>query len=388
MGVPKLCGWGLELKNLSEHIGISTLPCAHISERSMLSAQVQKLGPRPTAAQRASILDKRKALAARIRAHHQRLESLLPSLPSILVELPGDLPEEGEDSTEGNKEPDEDLEDMPDEDLPEFTRVKMPSSFGATLVDDPHHLAEQERELRTSQAYEALEALQRSLGEASVMYKLQSRQARRGKNTRTRSYDQAKLALGQAHKHWKIYNRARQALLHLPGSEESKEIFQVINASDLKPSPDIYHENRVGQRSAELPWFWKMSGASKGSGKAKANWQQECECRLFFSEKMDLAYFAVERVHWLRAKARLDRWTEELCKVQNEMCWTVLGFYSRAVQWETWAEEAVEAGPSAYASKQRALWTSLAEQAKTKFTASVELHLKDHPDWIEQVEWS
>jgi hypothetical protein len=184
-----------------------------------------------------------------------------------------------------------DFEDGPDEDeeeyweapsnfgMPERSRVKMPSSLGKTLTQDPHHLADQERELRISQAHSALESLRYSLGEASVQYKLQKRKAQSGQNTRTRSYAQGKAALAEAQKHWRIYNRARQALMHLPCSVEDMITFKIIPKKDLKPSPDIYHENRVGQRSEEIAWFWRVADA-KGRTKGKSEWHEECKCML------------------------------------------------------------------------------------------------------------
>jgi hypothetical protein len=115
-----------------------------------------------------------------------------------------------------------------------------------------------------------------------VQYKLQGRKAQSGQNTRTRSYAQGKAALAEAHRHWQIYNCARQALLHLPQSEAAMAVFKIIQKKDLKPSPDIYHENRVGQRSDELAWFWRVTDILGQTKNTVTEWHVECESLPFF----------------------------------------------------------------------------------------------------------
>jgi hypothetical protein len=238
-----------------------------------LRAKIRGLGKKPPASQRSDIADKRNALVMRISSHHRRLEQYLPFIPSSMEQ-----PVTVNDLEDGiDEEQEEWWETSDDQDMPEKQRIKLPSTLGASLLQDPHGLAEQEKQLRVSQAHSALESMKYSLGEASVQYKLQGRKAQSGQNTRTRAYAQGKAALSEAEKHWRIYNRARNTLLHLPNSQESLALFQIIQKKDLKPSPDIYHENRVGQRSTELPWFWRMPDAT---GRSKANmseWHEECE---------------------------------------------------------------------------------------------------------------
>lgn len=159
---------------------------------------------------------------------------------------------------------------------PERMRIKMPSTLGSTLLQDPYHLSTQEKELRISQAEQALAALRLSLGEAAVHYRLQGRSAQRGKNTRTRAYEQARKAIGEVYKHWRIYNRARTALLHLPNAAASMTKYKIITKDHLVISPDIDHENRVGQRSKELAWFWLVPDASGIVHDSISEWNEEC----------------------------------------------------------------------------------------------------------------
>ena len=70
-----------------------------------------------------------------------------------------------------------------------------------------------------------------------------------------------------------IYRRARQAIGELGGAASLKR-FQEINKSDLKMSGDIIEEDRVGQRSSVLPWFWRLDEKAK---EHCGNCEKECE---------------------------------------------------------------------------------------------------------------
>jgi len=40
--------------------------------------------------------------------------------------------------------------------------------------------------------------------------------------------------------------------------------FNDITEADLKMPGDIIEENRIGQRSDQLPWFWRLDGQLQG----------------------------------------------------------------------------------------------------------------------------
>lgn len=74
------------------------------------------------------------------------------------------------------------------------------------------------------------------------------------------------------------------------------------------------------------------------------------------------------RVNWLRAKARRDRWTEELELVQKEMVWTVRGFNKKAEEWKDLKKGLEnERGLLQYAAKQEGIWLEMAKKAKEVF---------------------
>jgi hypothetical protein len=80
-----------------------------------------------------------------------------------------------------------------------------------------------------------------------------------------------------------------------------------------------------------------------------------------------LTIHAVYRVNFLRAKARFDRWDEELNLVQHEMQWCVLYFEHQMQVWGKRAQVATREGPRAYAHKQVAMWHNFAMDGKNRF---------------------
>jgi hypothetical protein len=56
--------------------------------------------------------------------------------------------------------------------------------------------------------------------------------------------------------------------------------------------------------------------------------------------------FIVYRVHWLKAKARRDRWAEEATLLVHEMDWIVAFFEHRASEWRRRVPERTSSSPS------------------------------------------
>ena len=80
--------------------------------------------------------------------------------------------------------------------------------------------------------------------------------------------------------------------------------------------------------------------------------------------------FAVLRVNWLRAKARHDRYKEDVEILQNEMWWMVLWFQHQTKKWEGLADGArmeSKGGHLAYAEKQIAMWKAWGQECEKAF---------------------
>ena len=83
--------------------------------------------------------------------------------------------------------------------------------------------------------------------------------------------------------------------------------------------------------------------------------------------------YTVYQVSWLWAKARCDRWHEELRLVELEMGWTVDWFKWREIQWMERLQQVQDdkraPGMDSYCHKQVALWMTLVKQASEQFSA-------------------
>ena len=134
-----------------------------------------------------------------------------------------------------------------------------------------------------------------------------------------------------------------------------------IEKEHLRELKDITEENRAGQRSDTLAWFWRMG--TDGGG---PEWSVESE---FISYLLiQLLTSSVMRVNWLRAKARRDRWDEELQLVLKEMEWTVRGFESKGAEWTKLKKSHEnERGLRQYAAKQEGMWLEMAQKAAETF---------------------
>ncbi|KAG1889978.1 hypothetical protein F4604DRAFT_1507251, partial [Suillus subluteus] len=110
------------------------------------------------------------------------------------------------------------------------------------------------------------------------------------------------------------YQRARSAMERLGMDQQNLEnIYQEILPEQLTVNKDVTEENRFGQGSDKLAWFWRVDGAHKSQQHA---WMDE-----FY------------RVNWLKAKARWRRWEEELTLTRHEMRWTISWFHHQKSQW-------------------------------------------------------
>ncbi|KAI6014329.1 hypothetical protein EDC04DRAFT_2575916, partial [Pisolithus marmoratus] len=72
-------------------------------------------------------------------------------------------------------------------------------------------------------------------------------------------------------------------------------------------------------------------------------------------------------INWLKARARRDRWKEEVSLVRHEMLWTGLWFKHHKNIWEKRALQSTEPGKGAYANKQIELWRDFDKKARLMF---------------------
>ena len=170
------------------------------------------------------------------------------------------------------------IEETVEEEEPEVTPEKvllyLPSNL--TLQQRKQYglqcLGNAECELREGQANDSLERLRESLAEKSLRFRREVRLAK-GQKKSTRAWDSVHRVDDHIRQAVTTYRAARHAIGELGGAAVL-ERFQEIKKADLKMSGDVVEENRVGQRSSILPWFWRLDR------KTKANCgdnEKECE---------------------------------------------------------------------------------------------------------------
>jgi hypothetical protein len=151
------------------------------------------------------------------------------------------------------------------------------------------------------------------------------------------------------------------------GTPEDLVIYQKLDEKDLAIVKDITKAKRFGQGSDSLAWFWRI-GPSQDA--MTGEWMEECESNLLFVFYLFTLIYLVYRVNWLRAKARVDRWVEELVLVKHEMQWTIRWFQYQANLWRERSEReegSLPIGHKAYAKKQRKLWNEFERKSSERF---------------------
>ncbi|KAG1808390.1 uncharacterized protein BJ212DRAFT_1280762, partial [Suillus subaureus] len=120
-----------------------------------------------------------------------------------------------------------------------------------------------------------------------------------------------------------------------------------ILPTELSIDKEVTEENRFGQGSDRLAWFWRVNNANEGQEDA---WMDE-----FY------------RVNWLKAKARWSRWQEELSLVRHEMGWTINWFKYHQKEWNRRWQKVTRPGHQAYAYQQVLMWRRFAQDAEKAF---------------------
>ena len=256
-----------------------------------------------TASGKTSIEDRRRTLEERLNRFNQKAQEMIEDnveeVPDILPPFTGweendeglheDEDEDEESSVHNEEESNGDEDDTFDwqddenekTENPETTPIWMPSSFHPEDIErlNLKILATQELELRKGQASDCLQNLRLALGHKAMLYRTKLRHTKTSKG-KGRAWGNIKAATTKVNKHVRAYRRARRALEHLGADDSTLAHFQMLQTKDLKLSLDITEENRVGQRSDTLPWFWRLDGQNADQHETA---MQEC---MFFVSRL------------------------------------------------------------------------------------------------------
>ena len=337
----------------------------------LLQRHVTSLGSKWSIAQKNELLERRRKLEARITTYEHRISDIIKSDDDTQWSVQdGTIPDL--DPQPGDAS-DDLIELLPDGWFtPERERITLPSALAPGEISrlSLQAVALIEAELRKGQVTDALEGLRLALGEKSLCFRTEVRNANSQRTTH-RAWDNVHKLDAEARRCRSAYRQARSALQHLDIDPEYQAALHDITDDDLKVAGDITDERRFGQWSDALPWFWRIGDGTDSSGPR----MQECgyfcllSCaRLTEPTNPPLVY----RVSWLRAKAHFSRWSEEFRLVELEMQWTVNWFRRKEEGWNKrlrdLEDEERPPGLDCYCHKQMVLWGSLADQAQAKFS--------------------
>lgn len=204
------------------------------------------------------MLEERRRLNVRINALEKKADMFMVLDDAVKWANDKGKRRDGDDESSGDEWNDEDGED--DALLPEEAKLPLPSSLAIGEAErlGLDEFANQEARLRKGQINDALDGLRLSLGEKSLLLRTEVRNAR-SQRTGLKAWDSVNKQDSNARRHKKIYDEARNALKCLGTEERYLETLQDITADDMKMPGDITEENRVGQRSDTLAWFWRFA---------------------------------------------------------------------------------------------------------------------------------
>jgi hypothetical protein len=257
-----------------------------------LRADIRCLPANHTATQKANILQKQQRLHTRIAKFHQMGQLFMSDLDINITfshqDNPAFCPEEKGESLDDEErerafwgaQVDENAEengyeDDSNESPPEDLALWMPSYIGASFLKEAglEDLVKEEVQLRIGQANDSLEKLRTHLGHKSILYRMNFRSST-SVRTDTRSKQDIRRVVLKISRDVRSYHRARESLSRLEASQDILQKYQLIKPDELGVSKEITEENRFGQGSHILPWFWRIGGNQPGP---PGTWNEECE---------------------------------------------------------------------------------------------------------------
>jgi hypothetical protein len=221
-----------------------------------LQKHIGTLGRRQSATEKAELLERRRRLLQRITSFERKGNAFLNLDDEVCWMV--EVNREGEGDDEGHYSDDSGAEDVP-EDMPETKALGLPSSLAPGEIErlGLGDLASREATLRQGQINDALEGLRMALGEKSLLFRMEVRNSK-SQRTSLRAWQNVNKQDLVARQHKRGYDRARKALIRLDVDREYLSTLHDITPEDMKMSGDVTEENRIGQRSSVLAWFWRL----------------------------------------------------------------------------------------------------------------------------------
>ncbi|KDQ05737.1 hypothetical protein BOTBODRAFT_298992 [Botryobasidium botryosum FD-172 SS1] len=242
-----------------------------------------------------------------------------------------------------------------DDTYPHEARVEdikhlLPSSYTPEelISYDLADVAALERRFREVQAHEALAELRFAIKRrAAGVQQVKSQKGQRGQRARTRMEKRVATLHAYVDLWAEAYRRARRALLSL-GMDPADDTFQALKDADYaaKNMGDGWENVSLGEGKRVMSWIWTVG---RDAGVTETSWSDEAD-----------------RVLWFRARARRDRWKEEVETLEAEINRMSVFFQYFAKLWDDavvpYPATTLELGRNAYCYKMREMYNRLDEK--------------------------
>jgi hypothetical protein len=142
-----------------------------------------------------------------------------------------------------------------------------------------------------------------ALGEKSLLYRTDVRNMK-SQRTSLKAWQNVNKQDAVARRHKRAYDRARKALIRLNIDTEYLSTLHDITPADMKMAGDVTEENRIGQRSSMLAWFWRLGGDAAMDEVEMNPRMKECGC--------------VQVISWVRG-SQIDSLSCKLVESQSSL---------------------------------------------------------------------
>ena len=264
--------------------------------------------------------------------------------------------------------------------------VFLPSALEIGLRGDGCYkdMAQREAQLRKAQCYDALEVI-RTMQRTKRSIKAFRYKNLRGVAATTRTSNVLERLNAKSELAVTKYRAAREALLVLVGPGDWQGDLRVLKEADVRVLDSQIFEidipkaqerklgntgtdvHQLGSGSYEISWIWMVRGSTGTMS------QDDVDGQL--------------RVEWLKSRARVMRYREEIVMVTDERAFTLASLEHEACKWETELcreredlDVAGQEGISALAKRQAAIRRNLANQFKHTWSTAPRLRKMRVPD--------
>jgi hypothetical protein len=241
-----------------------------------MQKHISTLRRKPSAVEKAELLEQRCHLTMRITTFEWKGNAFLQLDDHVhwVTEVNGESMEEDEIYYSN----DSDADDLPKTML-ETKALALPSSLAPGDIErlGLDKLAGKEAALQQGQINNALEGLRMALREKSLSFRTPVHNSK-SQRTSLKAWDNVNKQDVVAKRHKCAYDNAQKALIRLDIGKDYLSTLQDITPEDMKMAGDVTEENRVGQRSRMLAWFWRLCSDSPIDEVEVNPRMKECEC--------------------------------------------------------------------------------------------------------------